>query len=221
VARVVSRGAGGDRVCLLRQHQRPHGGTDAPGRGHGEAPSGTTVIMIVAAPGRVDIARMAAGPERHVIYPDGMPLRRLTTVARPVISNAVCRCCTCRAAGTTHVRILPGGGRLHYGYQSWLVGRRPPACHRTIGGHRLGGPDAAPIGHRWTRGPILRAWDRGRVPTPRSGRRRGDLTPTSQTCVQRARTGTNRAESLEQPLTTFRALWTPCSRFAPDKIPNP
>jgi predicted ester cyclase len=27
-----------------------------------------------------------------------------------------------------------------------------------MGGHRLGGPDAAPIGHRWTRGPILRAW---------------------------------------------------------------
>jgi hypothetical protein len=22
-------------------------------------------------------------------------------------------------------------------------------------------------------------------------------------------------------LTTFRALWTPCSRFAPDKIPTP
>jgi hypothetical protein len=33
---------------------------------------------------------MAADPERYVIYPDGMPLRRLTTVARPLISNAVC-----------------------------------------------------------------------------------------------------------------------------------
>jgi len=62
---------------------------------------------------------------------------------------------SCR--GTTHVRILPGGGRPHYGYRSWGW-PPPPACHRTMGGHRLGGPDAAPIGHRWTRGPILRAW---------------------------------------------------------------
>jgi hypothetical protein len=98
----------------------------------------------------------------------------------------------------------------------WLAA----AAGSTIGGHRLGGPDAARSATRWTRGPILRAWT-GRVPTARSGRRRGDLTPTSPTCVQRARTGTNRAESLEQPLTTFRALWTPCSRFAPDKIPTP
>lgn len=36
----------------------------------------------------IDIAQCCC-PWRHVIYPDGMPLRRLTTVARPLISNAV------------------------------------------------------------------------------------------------------------------------------------
>jgi hypothetical protein len=118
-----------------------------------------------------------------------------------------------------HARSNPAGRRRpHYGYRSWLAAATGMSSDDVW--HRLGGPDAAPIGHRWTRGPILRAWT-GAGPDSRSGRRRGDLTPTSPTCVQRARTGTNRAESLEQPLTTFRALWTPCSRFAPDKIPTP
>jgi hypothetical protein len=66
----------------------------------------------------------------------------------------------------------------------------PPACHRTIGGHRLGGPDAAPIGRRGTRGPILRAWTRAGPDSPqRTPPRRPDTNVTDMRS-----TGPNRDE---------------------------
>jgi hypothetical protein len=49
---------------------------------------------------------------------------------------------------------------------------------------------------------ILRTWT-GRVPTARSGRLRGDLTPTSPTCVQRARTWPNRATLTSSRIATM------------------
>ncbi len=114
--------------------------------------------MIVTAPGRVDIAQMAAGPERHVIYPDGMPPRRLTTVARPLISNAVVQMLYVPRRGH-HARQNPARRRPSPLRLPIMVGWPPPTGMSSDDRWTsTGRPRCGPIGHRWTRGPILRAW---------------------------------------------------------------
>jgi hypothetical protein len=133
-----------------------------------------------------------------------------------------CRCCTSRAGGTTHVRILPGAQRTFESCRAPAVpttatdhGWPPPtACHRTMGGHRLRprcGPDRPQMDARTSPAGL----DRGGSESPqRTPPRRPDtnVTDLRSTGPNRDEPGRKSGAAVDNISSPLDAVLQICSR---------